>query len=348
MRPTEIRAVYLLPALILIVMLTSTAARPSPLFDEDSVLEIKLSGPLDTLIDNKKSRSDYPFVLSTDDVDINIDVRKRGNSRTVVCRFPPLRLQFKQEESSGTVFADQGKIKLVTHCKRDDERAENNVLDEYAAYQILNLISDASFRVRLLRVSFDDTDGKQKGLDRAYYGFLIEPDKALAARIGGQTTDIEGLLYSPLNAEQVALMYVFQYLIGNTDWSLVRADTADTCCHNIELIDMDGDLYAVPYDFDLSGLVDAVYAKPGPSLNTMRVTKRVYRGYCRTPIESVATALQTINGMKDAILAEVENVPALNEKSAKSRRRFLQSFFEQAQDHEELLRQFEQRCVGRS
>ena len=93
---------------------------------------------------------------------------------------------------------------------------------------------------------------------------------------------------------RLPLTFVFQYLIGNTDWSLVTADTEEHCCHNIDLFELGGHTLLVPYDFDLAGLVDASYAKPDPEIKIRSVRTRRYRGYC-LPAPVLAEALDTVS-----------------------------------------------------
>lgn len=336
-------------ALILLMLgLLSGPAFSSALFDNDSVIEIRLSGPLRTLARDKKSadRVEYPFVLSVDGTDIPVDVRVRGKSRTIVCGFPPLRLRFPVEGTGQTAFAGQDKLKLVTHCKSNRQKSENNVLEEYTAYRIFNLISDAGYRVRLLRIHYEDTDGKLKHLDRPYYGILIESDRELAARVGGEVSKISGVPYSRLNDNQTALVYVFQYLIGNTDWSFISAEGEEACCHNIHLIEKNGGLYPIPYDFDFSGFVKASYAKPNSSVGTRSVTQRVYRGYCKLPIDRVAAALEKITALRESIMSLVEQSPVAGDEDTDSRVPYIGGFFEEAEDSTKLLKQFDGDCVG--
>ena len=350
MRPTEYR-VQLRCFLALTLLALGPLASPafsSPLFDDDSVIEIRLSGPLRTLARNKKSadRVEYPFLLSVDGTDIPVNVRVRGKSRTIVCGFPPLRLQFPVDGTRQTVFAGQDKLKLVTHCKSDKQAFENNLLEEYTAYRIFNLISDAGYRVRLLRVHYNDTDGGLKHLEHPYYGFLIESDRELAERIGGEVSTIGGVPYSRLNDSQTSLVYVFQYLIGNTDWSLITADGEDVCCHNVHLIEKNGSLYPIPYDFDFSGLVKASYAKPNAIVGTNRVTQRVYRGYCKLSIDQVAPALEKIKALREPIMTLVEQSPVIDKEDTDSRVSYIGRFFEKAENSVKLLKQFDGDCVG--
>ncbi len=350
MRPTEYRAelgCFLAFALLSLGPLASPAFS-SPLFSDASVIDIRLSGPLRTLARDKKSpkRVEYPFVPSVDGEDIPIRVRVRGKSRTIVCGFPPLRLRFPADGTSQTVFAGQDKLKLVTHCKSNRKTSENNLLEEYTAYRIFNLISDTGYRVRLLRFHYEDTDGGLKHLDRPYYGFLIESDKELAARINGEVSSTSGVPYSRLNDNQTALVYVFQYLIGNSDWSFIRGEGEDVCCHNIHLIEKGGGPYPIPYDFDFSGLVNASYAKPNSIIGTKRVTQRIYRGYCKLPIDRVATALEKIAALRESIMSLVEESPVAGGEDTDSRVRYIGYFFEEAENAAKLLRQFDGDCVG--
>ena len=337
--------------LVVILLLAALAATAgaSPLFDDDAILDVTLSGPLGTIARDKKEdeRIEYPFVLGVGGVDIPISARVRGKSRTIVCRFPPLRLKIPAGGAEQTAFAGQDKLKLVTHCRNDKQRFENNLLEEYTAYRIFNQITDAGYRVRLLRVSYDDTDSKLKDLDRPYYGFLIESDDELAARLGAEIAEIGGVPYSQLNSDHTALFYVFQYLIGNFDWSFVTAEDAKTCCHNVDLLTKDEQLYPIPYDFDFSGLVNASYAKVPAEVGARRVTQRVYRGYCKLEIEQVAAALDEIVARRDAIMTVVENSPVVGDEDTRSRVRYIGYFFDEvAADREALLEEFDSDCVG--
>ena len=319
----------------------------STLFDDQEILDIHLRGPLGKVVSDKKERSEYPFELEIDGKTIPVDARIRGNSRVQLCRFPPLRLRF-DENAHDTVFSGQDKLKLVTHCRYNSDRSENNVLDEFTAYRIFNLIGPESYRVRLLRVTYDDTNSSSKKIDRAYYGFLIESDDELAERLGGQAEEAKTVSFGQLDAKQIARVFVFQYLIGNTDYSLVRGDGKDHCCHNIDLFERNGSLLAVPFDFDMSGLVDATYAKPSSVYRHKRVTQRRYVGYCKAPIDNVASALADISDRREELLALAESIPSVRDKDRQARVNYLSGFFERTTDQEKLLRNFERHCIGGS
>jgi len=324
------------------LLLASAAGLASPLFENDGVLEITLAGPLSTAIEDTEKRNEYRFALEVAGSAIDVDVRVRGVSRVRVCKFPPLRFHFSGSDAADTVFASQKKLKLVTHCKGSADY-EQNVLEEYAAYRIFNVLSDVSFRTRLARIRYVDTDDPGSP-ELVRHGFFIESDRALADRNGGSIIDTRRVTKNYLDEAQTALAFVFQYLIGNTDWSLVRAIDDDTCCHNGLLVDIEEQHFYVPYDFDLAGLVNARYAKADPSLRIRRVTQRRYRGYCMRG-EALREGLRTVLGHHDAIIGVIKNLPQLSEKGIESRARYLEGFFEAAANEDKLLRRFESRCL---
>ncbi|MGB5447384.1 MAG: hypothetical protein WBM80_00495, partial [Woeseiaceae bacterium] len=166
----------------------------------------------------------------------------------------------------------------------------------------------------------------------------------LAERNGGSVVDTRRVTKNYLDESQTALAYIFQYLIGNTDWGLVRAIDEDTCCHNGLLVAIGERHFYVPYDFDRSGLVNARYARPDPSLRIKRVTQRAYRGYCM-PGEAVREGLRVILDHHDDIIRVIRELPSLSEKDIESRTRFVDGFFEAAANEDKLLRRFESRCL---
>lgn len=340
MRVTCFRAsIYLLPLLLL----NFDSSRASPLFDDDSVLEASLTGPLQSLIDARAAGNDWPFLLQADGREYSINVRARGNSRLQLCQFPLLRLDFRTADTSGSVFEGQDRLKLVTHCRKYDS-SEVDTLQEYAAYRIFAVISDFSYKTRLLHINYTDSQALPKGESFSRYAFLVESEAELERRVNGQRQRVEGVAVNSLEQQHAALVYVFHYLIGNTDWSLVTADGASSCCHNGHLYSVAGKIYLVPNDFDLSGLVNARYAKPHPSLRISRVTQRRYRGYC-TGTEYLTNALAVIAAKQEEILSVFDDLPGLSPKDLDKSKKYLRGFFDRAQDQQKLLKSFESQCL---
>jgi hypothetical protein len=317
------------------------SAPAASLFEDQTVLEVELAGPIDALIRNREDRQELPFVLRSGGSELDVNVRVRGKSRLEVCRFPPLRLNFQHGAAEQTAFAGQDKLKLVTHCS-NGRSGEQDLLKEYLAYRIFGLLSDVAYRVRLLHIRYSDTDNPQDSDTR--YAFVIEPKGHLATRVDKAPLQLPGVSLSRLNSGQLTLMFVFQYMIGNTDWSLVAPAEEVYCCHNGKLFGTEEDIFYVPYDFDLSGIVNASYAKPDPSLRLRNVRSRRYRGFC-TDRESVRTALRRIVSQREDIYELARNTPGLAEKEAEQSVDYLQAFFDKADDEEKLLKSFDKRCL---
>ncbi len=330
--------------MLLICLCFIGSAAAAPLFEDDRVVEVTVTGPFGSLFADKESRDALPFVLAADDVEHHIAIRLRGHSRLRVCEFPPLRLDFRNSETEATLFAGQGKLKLVTHCRNYD-RGEQDLLEEYVAYRILNVLTDLSYRVRLLRISYVDTDGRLEDDATPRYAFALESATALAARTGAEREYRQnGMPKSAEATDAAALMYVFQYLIGNTDWGLLTSEHDETCCHNGTLLRRDSQVLFVPYDFDMAGLVNARYAAPNPYLSIDRVTQRLYRGVC-VERETLRRAVQKVSSAREDILDVLRATPGLSAANKANAENYLDAFFNRTAREDRLLRSFERRCL---
>jgi hypothetical protein len=342
--PDDRTGVMLVKKMILILLVFGFVSplRAAPLFEADTPIEIELTGPLWTLVETREEPKEWPFRLNTQSFELDLQVKARGNSRMRVCAFPPLRLNFKKGQLKGTPFEGQDKLKLVTHCKKGD-RSKADVMEEYAAYKIFSLFSDISFRVRLVNIKYQDTDDRIHEEFRQSYGFLIEDQDHLAKRVDGSLSEIPAVALNRIDEKQAALLYVYQYLIGNTDWSFVAADSDDNCCHNIKLIKHGDKHFPTPYDFDLAGLVNASYARPDASLRIKNVRVRKYRGFCTDP-DVLRGALTEITSKEGEVKAIINNLPQLSAKEKVKQIDYLDKFFRKASDEEKIISSFEKTC----
>ena len=328
-------------AAFVVTVLSLPLSHAEALFEDTAVLDATLEGPLRQLMRDTDSRKQLPFLLRVDGVQHTIKVRLRGKSRLRVCDFLPMRLNFRKSAVEDTFFEGQDKLKLVVPCHVTG-RAENNLIEEYAVYRIFNLITPASYRVRLLRMTFIDTGHGAE--NEPLHVFLLEPSATMAQRLGGRESRAPEVALTWLDADHMALVYVFQYLVGNVDWSLVRSIGEKACCHNGTLVETDSDLVYVPFDFDLSGFVNAPYAFPPPELGIDRVTQRRYRGFC-TERASLEKALVTVVSKRQEIAALIDSLPVLSDRNKRSRMSYLDQFFRAAAKQDKLLGSFEKRCL---
>jgi hypothetical protein len=298
---------------------------PAPLFSGQETLDLTLEVDLSRIRgDRSETNPERPGRILTTGPDgqpleFEVLVRTRGKSRLKrsVCRFPPLRLNFKKKEVEGTPLGGYDKVKLVTHCNEGDDW-EQRVLKEYLAYRIFNVLTDHSFGVRLVRMTYVDTSGSSAPIQ--HYGFLIEPDDAMADRLGGVSMEDRGELHPGVYvAEDVTRMALFQMLIGNTDWSVVGF-------HNTVPIFVDGEGYhSIPYDFDWTGFVEPPYAKPNSMLGTNSVRERVYRGFCWGA--EMDPLYEEFLGHQDEILEMIETQEGIEEGTASRATSYLDQFF---------------------
>ena len=293
------------------------------LFTNDDVLEIKLSGSLRELFDDRgETSSYYPVMLSyrtkdSNEVTIPIKVRTRGHFRRIQgnCDYPPLLLNFEKDGNQSTLFENQNKIKLVTPCQN-----ENYIFREWLVYKLYNVIEPKSFRARLVRIICYDSK-KKKELP-SLYGILLEDDKAMAAR-NKMILREQGARGEFTDRETYLRMVMFQYMIGNTDWSVQYL-------HNTKLIAVDSFTkpHVVPYDFDHAGIVEAHYAFPPPELELRSTKERCYRGYCITNTALFQDALTKFKQHKNDFYKLYTNCSYLPAKYITSTTKFLDDFYE--------------------
>jgi len=170
--------------------------------------------------DRGNQRTAHPGTLQygngSDTGSLAVKLRTRGIFRLKTCGFPPIRLDLPSHKVDGTPFAGEDRLKLVTHCQKD-HMSEHNLLREYALYRVLNAVTDTSFRVRLAHMTYVDS-ARHDTIMR--YGFLIESDTALAQRIGATPVRANNIYDPVIEPSYMTLVAVFQYLIGNNDWSV--------------------------------------------------------------------------------------------------------------------------------
>ena len=256
-----------------------------------------------------------------------VTVAPRGHFRREYCDVPPILIDFKSLTTP--LLSPLGKLKLVIGCgsRGNDEQL---LIKEYLIYKIYNLLDDKSFRVRLVKVNYVDTRNKVKPY--AQYAFLIEDDKDMAAR--NNCIRKSGAKYQTESTDRdlMTKVGVFEYMISNGDWSVPNN-------HNIKIIfDKNNEAalpFAVPYDFDHSGFVNASYATPNELLGTESVTERVYRGFPRQMAE-LQVMMDFYRSKKDAITALINNCTYLLPKIKKEAVDYLNDFYKTISDKRQV------------
>lgn len=320
-----------------------------PLFAADEIIEVRLEGPFKML---QRERPDEieaagTFSFPTADgaaIELDVNIRTRGNYRRnrKVCEFPPLRLNFRKSQTKDTLFDKQDKLKLVTHCDTWSSRYEQTVLSEYLAYRVLNTLTDRSFGVRLLRITYAFTDADQ---EVESYAILIEHIDRLEKRIGGKSISTESTRIANIRPDDLALAFVFQYFLGNTDFSPVRTAPDEKCCHNQALlVNEDGLDYTVPYDFDLTGFVNAPHAVVNPRFKLRSVRTRLYRGRCFN-LNQLPATLDLFRAKREAIEALAGGRPELLPPTRRHIERYTDAFYKTISDPKRVERDLVKKCT---
>lgn len=306
---------------------------PAGLFDSDTPLQLRLEGDLKALLDDRDSvdAKDHAFTLTyrvgdeaPDTLAIKVKTRGHWRRQKRNCDYPPLWLDFPRSKLEGTVFAGQNKLKLTTPCRPKWKGYEEYILREYLVYKVYNLLTPMSMRVRLATTTYVDATGRLDSLTT--HTFLSEHAARMAARLDATRLEVQGARFDDLDSLQLGLAGVFLYMVGGTDWSL-------SGLHNIELIRRVNPVtyYAVPYDFDWTGIVNARYARPDSRLPILSVRDRLYRGRCLSDAHWEAV-FRTFREQKDAIYALYRDMPGLDPKYVKDTHRYLDQFYRTLDD----------------
>ena len=312
-------------------LLADAALSPhDPLFNSDEPLTITLTGPFKTLDKQRDKSAEYDVgSLSYEGPDgpVSIETRytPRGNFRLEKenCAHAQLWLNLKKKQTKKTVFANQNKLKLVVQC-RDSNRYQSYLRKEYQAYRMLNLMTEASYRVRWLTVTYQDLQGKKL---RTHAAFLIEHKNRVADRLNLLPVDEQRINRTELDPTHATRAALFNYFIGNADFSIVAA-TEGSGCHNAKLLRADNESPYVPviYDFDSSGYVDAPYAITPSKLDLRNVRQRIYRGFCTDP-EVLDGVLDEFRDKREALLAVAAETEYVGKRSARKGVSYLKDFY---------------------
>lgn len=297
---------------------------------QPNVLNLTLETDWKQLMQDKQSETARPALVRWQDdrgtQEIAAEISPRGHARRKICSFPPLKLKFTKEnlEAMGLNPNYKG-FKLVTHCLDGND---DIVLREYLIYKMLNELTDHSFQVQLAKVTYKSA---QDSLET--YAFLLENNDELADRLGGELMENKPCKPSAIDAYQYRIMMVFQYMIGNTDWSTANQ-------HNIKLVDCPSKKrpVPVPYDFDYSGMVNAHYAIPPAKLPIKSVRERYFQWLGADP-EELQEILPLFEAKKTALCKLINSFDLLPKESRADMLNYLESFYQDMPQGERLANQ---------
>lgn len=294
-------------------------------FDSDELLQMILCFDIRGFLKTKNEPQYFGATLTVklndkDSVSQHILLKARGEMRRSYCSFPPIMLRFTDNELVTEPIQSDGKLKLVTHCKQIPVY-RTYLLKEYLAYKLYNLVTPFSFKVRLVKINYVDIGRSGKAFTA--FGFLIEDEEHMAERNHAtlvSNMNVLQLLGSSIGMARVA---VFNYMIGNTDWSLDSE-------HNVRILTTPEKppLQATPvaYDFDYSGLVNTEYAVPHEGLPVRTVRERFYKGHCFNNDE-LEPVMEEFDALKDNFVRTIQDFEYLSNGHKKDIQSYIEGFY---------------------
>ena len=304
--------------------ISDTLDKDFGMFTNSDMLDLALWFDI-TQYTRKKPKEEYLdailtyYLSQTDSINKKIRLKSRGEFRNGFCDFPPLVINFKKTDFKMEDLKELGKVKLVTHCQSGNE---DYLFKEYLIYRLFNVLTENSFRVRLLRITYHNTTKAKKPIQT--YGFFIEPVDLLAERLNATPVELVNLSQKNILPEIMDRVAIFNYMIGNTDWTVPNQ-------HNCKILaqhDTDHPELGmvVPYDFDYSGLVNADYAVPYEALGIESVRERIYLGRCRSE-EDYMKALKEFTDKKEELFRVIQEFSLINERTKKEMINYLEGFY---------------------
>ncbi|HSZ32620.1 MAG TPA: hypothetical protein VK772_04875 [Puia sp.] len=315
------------------------------LFATGTPLHIAFSVSFDKVRNSKKDSTYFKeklyyqnFKGTMDSMEVGI--KGRGNFRLRECYYPPLWMKFKKSDTKGTVFEGNKKLKVVLPC---DNRESSNalILREFLCYKLFEEISPYAFLTRLADIDLTELR-KNKNKNSKVKGIFIEDVDKTAIRLHAKPLKNIRLTPSALNDTSAARFELFQYLISNTDWSVPHQ-------HNSKLFVINtNNVFSIPYDFDMSGIVDAPYAVVsevnGELLDVSHVTERLYRGYCH-PADVMEYVRKEFLAKEEKLMSVPDLLKgSIPDKEIKRIKNYMEDFFDTIKDTRSFKYHILDRC----
>ncbi len=227
---------------------------------------ITLETDLTTILAHRYTEEYFPGTLTLASGEtFAVRIQPKGKFRRKIAPIPPLKIKVSKKVLKERGLDTLTEMRLMLPCY-DSYRGDQLLIKEYLIYRMFEQLTDQCVRARLVRVTLRDNHVEKSS--KKMYGLLVEDNEETTARLGGALVEHYGLPVDSLDVEYTALVAVFQYMIGNTDWDIAMM-------RNVRLLRMpSGKILPIPFDFDFSGLVAAPYASPSSESGLRSVRDR--------------------------------------------------------------------------
>jgi len=281
-----------------------------------------------TLSINRKTDNYYPATLTASDGKVyRVEVKSRGKFRRRIAEIPPLKIKFKKKTLVAEGLDTLNEVKLVLPCY-NNEQGDELIVKEYIAYRMFEKLTGVSIRARLVRLSMRDSHVESSS-KRNVLAILLEDEEELAARLNGVLVEPFGTPVDSFMTNHAALLIMFEYMIGNTDWDLALH-------RNVRLLKspQTNKIIPIPYDFDFSGLVSAPYASPA-SESGLRTVQDRFLMSSGFKIESLKRAAQQLRAAKKD-LYDLCYSKYLSAETEEKMVHYLNTFFDQIEQRDQI------------
>jgi hypothetical protein len=328
----KVKLMFLLSLIIFTSLISSGQKADTTLsfrlFEDEKPINVTLRFDLSTYF-RSKPQKDYlkanftVHLNGSDSVSRDIRLKTRGVFRNQYCMFAPIELNIKKAHFGYSDLDRISKLKMVPQCSSGKDK-EDYILREYLAYKLFNVMTDTSFRVRLVNIDYVDSEKKRKPVKQL--AFFIEPVEILTARTNCIPLKAMALTQKSIVPGIMDRLAIFNYMIGNYDWSVPGQ-------HNVAIVkslrlDQSGLGIVIPHDFDWTGLVNASYAIPAENVGTQNVRERIFLGVCRKK-EVYNSELDLFQSKKAEFYRVINDFPYINQKVKKDLINYLDEFFNQ-------------------
>lgn len=311
-----------------LIKANKTTAIQNSIFDElqyQEMVEVNLELNTSEAFSDRKNQEKHDAIFSYEDQlgnlqTWNIKVEQRGRFRRMKCEnLPPLKLNFKKRDLAEAGLIEFDDMKLVTHCVNDANEAKQLLVKEYLAYKIYNQITNLSFRVQFVKINYKDV---MSGKVDTQYGILIEDTAQLRDRINAEKADkAYNLSPDKYNTNQIKAVALFNYMIGNSDWSIQEM-------RNVKVMTKGGEHILVPFDFDFAGLVDAPYVRLRPEHRLESSKERIFLGF-RNDASNLKSARRFFKYKRTAIVKTIKDCSIISSKNQREMIRYINSFYDE-------------------
>lgn len=289
--------------------------------DEPAIIQLETN--LETLVANRKTESWQTAKLVAQGQNFDLKIKPRGRFRRKISDLPPVKLKFPKKTLLASGMDTLNEVRLTFPIDNSPE-SQSLIYREYLCYKLFETLSPMSTRARLAKVTLINL-ADEKAPAMTLTALLVEDKEELVSRLQADELEQFGYPIAQMDQQHYALVVMFQYMIGNTDWN-------QSTLHNLRLIKLknNGQVLSIPFDFDFAGMVDAPYAVPNAETGLQSVRQRFLMDN-EVDFSNLQHAVEGLHA-KQASLEAICRSPAIPAKLSEQALLYLRQYFQVTSD----------------